>query len=50
MQGPQRDSTGMDSLDQAKVISVGRGPEREGPCIMDLAGVTILPVPYVGKG
>jgi hypothetical protein len=42
MQWPQRDSAGMDSPDQTKDISVGRGPEREGHCIMGLAVVTQL--------
>jgi hypothetical protein len=40
MQWPQRDSAGMAGRDQAKAISVGRGPEREGHCIMALAVVT----------
>jgi hypothetical protein len=36
----------MDSRDQAKAIRVGRGPEREGHCIMALAVVT----PVAGSG
>ena len=42
MQGPERDSAGMDSMDESKDIIERRGPERRGPCIRGLARATPL--------